>query len=149
MIQPANQTQIMGQQVQISQKIERKKVLIFSPDPMLAQSLQMLLEDRYEVECETKLEKLSARIHEANPQLLLIDLYSFSSDILRQVTVLKESLSVVPMVILRGYSQAKPDVELAIEKLSKYVFYKPINVELIRQVVENVLVNPSSGGERL
>ncbi len=67
----------------------RKKVLVFSPDATLAKSLSLLLENQYEIACETQLEHLKATIGTASPALLLVDLFSFPSDILKEVTVLR------------------------------------------------------------
>ena len=117
----------------------RKKVLVFSPDAALAKSLSLLLENQYEIACETQLEKLTATIGTASPGLLLIDLYSFPSDILREVNVLRTSCLKVPVVLLRVYRQLGPEIEESIRDLADFVFYKPFDVNAVADAVHKLL----------
>jgi len=117
----------------------RKKVLVFSPDVALAKSLSLLLEDQYEMTCETQLDKLKAAIGSASPALLLVDLYSFPSDILREVNVLTTSRLKVPVVLLRVYRQLDPQVEESIRDLADFVFYKPFDVNAVADAVHKLL----------
>ncbi len=117
----------------------RKKVLVFSPDVALAKSLSLLLENQYEIACETQLEKLNATIGTASPALLLVDLYSFPSDILREVNVLRTSCLKVPVVLLRVYRQLGPEIEESIRDLADFVFYKPFDVNAVADAVHKLL----------
>lgn len=117
----------------------RKKVLVFSPDAALAKSLSLLLENRYEIACETQLEKLNATIGTASPALLLVDLYSFPSDILREVNVLRTSCLKVPVILLRVYRQLGPEIEESIRDLADFVFYKPFDVNAVADAVHKLL----------
>jgi DNA-binding NtrC family response regulator len=126
-------------QDRIVQRDERKKVLVFSPDVALAKSLSLLLEDQYEIACETQLEKLKATIGTASPALLLVDLFSFPSDILKEVNVLRTSSLKVPVVLLRVYRQLGPEIEEMIRDLADFVFYKPFDVNAVADAVHKLL----------
>jgi DNA-binding NtrC family response regulator len=126
-------------QDRIVQRDERKKVLVFSPDVALAKSLSLLLEDQYEIACETQLENLKATIGTASPSLMLIDLFSFPSDILKEVNVLRTSSLKVPVVLLRVYRQLGPEIEEMIRDLADFVFYKPFDVNAVADAVHKLL----------
>ena len=117
----------------------RTRVLIFSSDPDLAHSLSLLLENRFDVLCETNIEQLERRILEGAPQLLLLDLFSGAPDTLRRIEVVKNIHITMPIVLLRGYGKASPDIEREIRNLTTWIFYKPINGELISEVLETAL----------
>jgi DNA-binding NtrC family response regulator len=117
----------------------KKKVLVFSPDVALAKSLSLLLEDQYEIACETQLENLKAAIGSASPVLLLVDLFSFPSDILREVNVLRTSRLKIPVVLLRVYRQLAPDIEESIRDLADFVFYKPFDVNAVADAVHKLI----------
>jgi DNA-binding NtrC family response regulator len=117
----------------------RKKVLVFSPDAALARSLALLLEDQYEIACETQLDRLTGTIGNASPGLLLIDLFSFPSDILKEINVLRKTRLKVPVIILRVYRQLNPEIEQTIKDLADFVFYKPFDVNAVADAVHKLL----------
>ena len=121
------------------QREAKKKVLVFSPDAALAKSLSLLLEDQYEIACETQLDNLKAAIGKASPALLLVDLFAFPSDILKEVTVLRTSRLKIPVVLLRVYRQLAPDLEETIRDLADFVFYKPFDVNAVADAVHKLL----------
>ena len=121
------------------QRDGRKKVFIFSPDVALATSLSLLLENQYEITCETKLDNLKSAIGTAAPALLLVDLFSFPSDIFREVNVLRTSTLKIPVVLLRVYRQLGPEIEESIRDLADYVFYKPFDVNAVADAVHKLL----------
>lgn len=121
------------------QREARKKVLVFSPDAALAKSLSLLLEDQYEIACETQLDNLKHTIGAAAPALLLVDLFSFPSDILKEVNVLRTSRLKVPVVLLRVYRQLSPEIEETIRDLADFVFYKPFDVNAVADAVHKLL----------
>lgn len=121
------------------QREGRKKVLVFSPDVALAKSLSLLLEDQYEIACETQLDNLKAAIGKAAPALLLVDLFAFPSDILKEVTVLRTSRLKIPVVLLRVYRQLSADLEETIRDLADFVFYKPFDVNAVADAVHKLL----------
>ena len=121
------------------QREVRKKVLVFSPDVALAKSLSLLLADQYEIACETELDNLKDAIGKESPALLLVDLFSFPSDILKEVTVLRTSRLKVPVVLLRVYRQLSPEIEETIRDLADFVFYKPFDVNAVADAVQKLL----------
>ena len=121
------------------QRDGKKKVLVFSPDVALAESLSLLLADKYAIACETRLDNLKATIGEASPALLLVDLFAFPSDILKEVTVLRTSRLKIPVVLLRVYRQLAPELEETIRDLADFVFYKPFDVNAVADAVHKLL----------
>jgi DNA-binding NtrC family response regulator len=117
----------------------RKKVLVFSPDPALAKSLSLLLEDQYEIACETQIDNLKGTIGDASPGLLLIDLFAFPSDILKEINVLRTSRLKAPVIILRVYRELSPEIEETIRDLADFVFYKPFDVNAVADAVHKLL----------
>jgi DNA-binding NtrC family response regulator len=121
------------------QRDGKKKVLVFSPDVALAESLSLLLADKYEIACETQLDNLKATIGTASPALLLVDLFAFPSDILKEVTVLRTSRLKIPVVLLRVYRQLAPELEETIRDLADFIFYKPFDVNAVADAVHKLL----------
>lgn len=131
-------TKSVGQD-QLLQRDGRKKVLVFSPDVALAKSLSLLLEDQYEIACETQIDNLKGTIGTASPALLLVDLFAFPSDILKEINVLRTSRLKVPVVLLRVYRQLSPEIEEMIRDLADFVFYKPFDVNAVADAVHKLL----------
>ena len=71
--------------------------------------------------------------------MLLVDLYSFPSDILREVNVLRTNRLKVPVVLLRVYRQLGPEIEESIRDLADFVFYKPFDVNAVADAVHKLL----------
>lgn len=116
-----------------------KRVLIFSPDADLARFLVMNLEDRYQIIREHHLDSFAHAIKGIHPDLVLIDLYTFSDDIVKQLDIVHEMHGAVPVIILRAYMPLTPEINHALEDLTDVIFYKPVNVELITQAIEDLL----------
>lgn len=118
---------------------ERQKVLVFSPDSDLAKSLSMLLENQFEIICETKLENLAKRIGATLPALMLIDLYAFPSDILKETQVIRGSRTNIPIILLRAYRPLSEEVESAIRDVADLVLYKPLDVNSVAGAIHQLL----------
>lgn len=110
-------------------------ILVFSPDPDVARSLSMLLEETYGVETETDLKKLEDHVNRLNPPLLLVDLYPLPPDILRTVEILKRRREKNPVIMFHVFRNSKPELEQAIHSVSDIVLYKPINAELVLELI--------------
>ena len=120
-------------------RAESKRVLVFSPDADLARCLLVTLEDRFEIVRETRLEGLEQSLKEVSPDLVLIDLSAFSTDIERQLEVIRRNTLSMPIMILRAYVSLPPEINKAITEMTDLVFYKPVDVDLISQAIENLL----------
>jgi DNA-binding NtrC family response regulator len=116
-----------------------KRVLIFSPDADLAQFLVLNLEDRYQIVREHRLDSFAHAIKEILPDLILIDLYTFPDDIIKQLDLVRQLSPAVPVIALRAYMSLSPEINRTIEESTDVVFYKPVNVELITQAIEDLL----------
>ena len=116
-----------------------KSVLIFSPDADLARTLVLILEDRYRIMRETTITALSDSLQRENPDLVLVDLFTFSEDVRRVLDVLRTRAVHVPLILLRGYIPLRQDVTADVESMGSMVFYKPVDVELVSQAIEDLL----------
>jgi|WetSurSiteA1Bulk_404760.scaffolds.fasta_scaffold24857_2 DNA-binding NtrC family response regulator len=118
---------------------ERKRILVFSPDRDLAESLSLLLEGNFEIVRETSIELLPGLISSTHPALLLIDLFSFPSDILKVLEIIRSSRKTIPIIILHVYQQRNPSVEDAIQKAADLVLFKPVEVDEIGNSITKLL----------
>ena len=117
----------------------RKRILVFSPDRDLAESLSLLLEGNFEIVRETSIQSLEGAILSTHPALLLIDLFSFPSDILKVLDIIRSSRKNIPIIILHVYQQRNPTMEDAIQKAADLVLYKPVDVDEIGSSITKLL----------
>lgn len=117
----------------------QKRVLVFSPDADLARFLLMNLEDRFQIIREHRLEQFEQSIKEISPDLVLIDLFTFSVDITKQLDIMHRAAAKVPIIALRAYMSLTTEINKSIDDLADIVFYKPVDVELITQAIEDIL----------
>lgn len=127
-----------GPQV-LTEVSKKRKILVFSPDRDLAQSLSMLFENDFEITCETSMGNLGKRISSVVPDLLVVDLHTFSSDVMLELSIVESSLVKVPIVILRAYNRLRSDVEEMVQRTAKVVFYKPFNAEEVVKSIHSLL----------
>ena len=118
---------------------KKRKILVFSPDRDLAQSLSMLFENHFEITCETSMGNLGKHITSVAPDLLIVDLHTFSSDVMLELSIVEASCVKVPIVILRAYNRLRSDVEEMVQRTAKVVFYKPFNAEEVVRSIHSLL----------
>ena len=119
--------------------ISQKRVLVFSPDTDLARFLLLNLEDKFQIVREHKLEYFEQTVKEFLPDLILIDLFTFSSDIIKQIDIVRRTAITIPIIVLRAYMYLTPEMNKSIDDITDVVFYKPVDVELITQAIEDLL----------
>jgi DNA-binding NtrC family response regulator len=131
----------LSERPQISRRgrTTQKRVLVFSPDADLARFLLMNLEDKFQIIREHRLEQFESSIKEISPDLVLIDLFTFSIDIVKQLDIVRRTAVSVPIIALRAYMSLTPEINKSIDDLANIVFYKPVDVELITQSIEDLL----------
>jgi DNA-binding response OmpR family regulator len=117
----------------------KKRVLVFSPDADLARFLLMNLEDKFQIIREHRLEQFEQAIKEISPDLVLIDLFTFSIDIVKQLDIVRRTAVTVPIIALRAYMSLTPEINMSIDDLADIVFYKPVDGELITQTIEDLM----------
>lgn len=117
----------------------RKRILVFSPDRDLAESISLLLEGNFEIVRETSIQSLQELISSSHPALLLIDLFSFPSDILKVLDIIESSRKTIPIIILHVYQQRNPAMEDAIQKAADLVLFKPVDVDEIGSSITRLL----------
>jgi DNA-binding NtrC family response regulator len=135
---PATVPQPMPQTLAASPR-RRKRVVVFSPDADLSRFLILNLEDRFEIVRVHTLAEFEQSMGGAAPDLVLVDLYTFTADVGRQLDVVRRHAVAVPVIVLRAYVSLSPDTDRAIESMADHVFYKPVDVELITQAIEDRL----------
>ena len=118
---------------------KKNRILVFSPDRDLAQSLSMLFEDHFDITCETSLKDLQKRIATVAPSLLIVDLHTFSSDVMHELSIVEGNTGDVPVVILRAYNRLRSDVEELVQRTADIVFYKPLNAEEVVKTIHELL----------
>ena len=123
----------------LSSSVSRKRVLVFSPDLDLSRFLLLNLEDKFQIVREHRLEHFEQAVKEIVPDLILIDLFTFSTDIIKQLDIVRRIARAVPIIALRAYMSLAPEMNKSIDELTDAVFYKPIDVELITQAIEDLL----------
>jgi len=119
--------------------VSRKRVLVFSPDSDLARFLLLNLEDKFQIVREHQLDHFEQAVKDISPDLILIDLFTFSSDIIKQLDIVRRTAHTAPIIALRAYMSLTPEMNKSIDDLTDAVFYKPVDVELITQAIEDLL----------
>jgi DNA-binding response OmpR family regulator len=127
------------QQATLNSSVHRKRVLIFSPDADLARFLLLNLEEKFKIVREHRLEQFEQAVKEILPDLIVIDLFAFSPDIIKQLDIIRRTANTVPIIALRAYMSLTAETNKSIDDLTDVVFYKPVDVELITQTIEDVL----------
>ena len=127
------------QQAVPDSSVHRKRVLVFSPDADLARFLLLNLEEKFQIVREHRLEQFESAVKEILPDLIVIDLFAFSPDIIKQLDIIRRMAKTVPIIALRAYMSLTAEMNKSIDDLTDVVFYKPIDVELITQTIEDVL----------
>jgi len=117
----------------------RKRVLVFSPDADLARYLVVSLENELTIERCTDLEYFVKSIEGSRPDLVLLDLSAFSSDVEHQIDALKRLDPTTPVIVLRAYVTLPKAVSDAIVGLADIVFYKPVDVDMVSKSIEDLL----------
>jgi DNA-binding response OmpR family regulator len=123
----------------LSSSVSGKRVHVFSPDLDLARFLLLNLEEKFQIVREHRLEHFEQAVKEIVPDLILIDLFTFSTDIVKQLDIVRRMTSAVPIIALRAYMSLAPDMNKTIDELTNVVFYKPVDVDLITQAIEDLL----------
>jgi DNA-binding NtrC family response regulator len=138
----SNQTSIISHerpQTASNASVSRKRVLVFSPDSDLARFLLLSLEDEFQIVREHQLDHFEQAVKEIAPDLILVDLFTFSSDIIKQLDIVRRTAQRIPIIALRAYMSLTPEMNKSIDDLTDVVFYKPVDVELITQAIEDLL----------
>ena len=107
----------------------------------------MLVEDRFPTRTETNLAMLSERIQDCIPAVLLVDLLASPDEGLSQIQLLQQHNSGAPVILLRNY-RSSPEMDAAIRKLGAYVFFKPVDVEVITALINELSEGTSLGTAR-
>ncbi|MEX1276109.1 MAG: hypothetical protein WEE20_09255 [Bacteroidota bacterium] len=119
--------------------MRKKPVLVFSPDPDLARSLSLLLEEEFKIVCVTQLEQLLSRIEADAPTVMIIDLFAFPSDVIRELRVLQTSGRRIPIIVLRIKRLMSIEVEQTIREIAETVLFKPLEGSSVADAIHRVL----------
>lgn len=117
----------------------KKRVVVFSPDADLARVLLLNLEDRFQIVRVHQLEDFEQAVNENSPDLVLVDLFTFSEGIAKQLEIMHKMSNGIPVIALRAYMSLTSELNKSIDNLTDKVFYKPVDVELVSQAIEDLL----------
>lgn len=120
-------------------RFQKQRIIVFSPDPDLARFLLMDMEEKCEIVRLNALDDFKEAISGMNASILVVDLFSFSDDIVKQLELLRSFAHAIPVIVLRASRLLAPELNAAIEKTASRIFFKPADVELIHQTVQDML----------
>jgi DNA-binding NtrC family response regulator len=120
-------------------RLSKPCIIVFSPDPDLARFLLMDMEETCEIVRLHTLPDFKEALSGTRASILVVDLCSFSGDIAKQLEILNAYASAIPLIVLRASRLLTPDLSAAIEKIAAHIFFKPADVELIHQTVQDML----------
>lgn len=106
----------------------------------------MLLDQQFEMVCETNVETLVDRIAISSPELLMIDMPLYGSDVLVVLNRIKSRWQNIPILMLRDYRKATRASEEEIHRLASKQLYKPIDVESVASAIEQLIPSGSTTG---
>jgi hypothetical protein len=120
-------------------RLSKHRIIVFSPDADLARFLLMDMEETCEIVRLHTLKDFKDALSGTSSSVLVVDLFSFSDDIVRQLALLDSFASSIPLIVLRASRLLAPELNAAIEKAASRIFFKPADVELIHQAVQDML----------
>lgn len=104
----------------------------------------MLLDQQFDMVCETKLETLMDRITVSTPELLLIDMPLYGSDVLNVVGRIRSRWRSIPILMLRDYRKAAQASEEQIHNLVNRQLFKPMDVEMVAGAIDQLISSVST-----
>ena len=117
---------------------ERKSILIFSPDLNLCFSLSTLFQDRYHVVTTTNIATFERLATCFGVDLAIVD--DVPSDcLLRRLEVLGLERPKIPVIMLYVYNGRDVTLDRAIRSRVDSVFYKPVEVSLVSNRIDEIL----------
>ncbi len=99
----------------------------------------MDMEEKCEIVRLNALDDFKEAISGMNASILVVDLFSFSDDIVKQLELLRSFAHAIPVIVLRASRLLAPELNAAIERTASRIFFKPADVELIHQTVQDML----------
>jgi DNA-binding NtrC family response regulator len=123
-------------------------VFIYSADRDLADSMMMLLEDRYTIMVEMDSRNIIDKVQAVKPSLVIVDLPSAPVESLKITALLKKLPDTLPIVLFRSY-RGNLVLEQAIQTLNAFVFFKPFDIDQLSELMFSLLTkghNTTNGG---
>lgn len=124
----------------------KKTILIYSPDLNFCFSLSMLFQNRYNVSTTTNLGMLETFLANYSADLVMIDAFP-SLKIIQTLEGLKELKRRLPVIMLYVYNSKEVGLDKAIRGHVDSVFYKPFDIGVVSQRVEELLKCKEQGFE--
>jgi DNA-binding response OmpR family regulator len=126
------------QSTQTKVDVNKKTILIYSPDLNFCFSLSMLFQDRYNVITTTNLGLLDKFVGTYSADLVIIEAIP-SEKILGRLEGLREIKSDLPIIMLYVYNSREVHLDMAIRKHVDSVFYKPFEIDSVSERIGSLL----------
>ena len=107
--------------------------------PTFARFLLIDMEETCEIVRLHTLNDFKEALSGTRASILVVDLFSFSDDIVKQLAILDTYASTIPLIVLRASRLLSPELNAVIEKTAAHIFFKPADVQLIHQTVQDML----------
>jgi response regulator RpfG family c-di-GMP phosphodiesterase len=118
--------------------LDRKTILIFSPDLNLCFSLSILFQDRYHVVTTTNITTFERLATCFGADLAIVD--EVPSDCLvRRLEVIGAGQRKIPVIMLYVYNGKDVALDRAIRGRVDSVFYKPVEISLVSKRIDEIL----------
>jgi DNA-binding response OmpR family regulator len=118
--------------------VEKKTILIFSPDLNLCFSLSMLFQDRFHVVTTTNLAMVEPLAGEHAADLLIVDAVP-SERLIGKLDALRSAQGRLPVIMLYVYSARDVALDRTIRDHVDSVFYKPVEITAVSRRIEELL----------
>ena len=113
----------------------KKTILLHSADKDLMKSLSILLQDQYRIVATETVEELALQRNNKRILLLVVDLERSIPGLLAEFESRRLESPDAPIIVLYAFRQGQPEWEKRIRLLAKQVFYKPVQIEQILEVI--------------
>ncbi len=119
-------------------EIDRKSILIFSPDLNLCFSLSILFQDRYHVVTTTNIATFEKLATCFGADLAIVD--EVPSDcLIRRLEAIGSGRPKIPVIMLYVYNGRDVTLDRAIRSKVDSVFYKPVEISVVSKRIDEIL----------
>lgn len=119
--------------------LQKKTILIYSPDLNFGFSMSMLLQDRFNVVTTTNVASLSELSAESRADLVLLDAIPTGS-LVERIDTLKGVRPDLPVILFYVYEQKSAELEKRARAHVDSVFYKPLDVAAVSRRIQELLL---------
>lgn len=127
--------------------LEKKTIIMYSPDVDLCMSLTLYFQDRYVIVTTTDGNTLPGLVEKYHPSLVIADALP-TSWILQLFDTWKQVHPGIRVMLFRVWRYEDRKREAAIHKSIDYVVYKPIDIDFVAHIVNGLFEVPGEQAVR-